>query len=254
LAWHLSMLSNFAQRGLSAVRENPIFPGTRLSYPFLPDLLSACLVGHGVSLQASLIVPTFVALLGAVVAIYLLARSMTGSTAAALIAPFLYFFNGSIVGCYYLWQDYRNPGRDWLSFLHDPPKDYAHLIDHNLHFSNVVSDHVLPQRASVFGLCLGVLALWFFWRYWEQSERKYLVYAGLVLSLLPLVHFHSFVALVFVAGFLFLVQLLAERQRWKRTVRSWFMFAVPLAVVALPQALWIAPTPPDTFSEFNGDG
>jgi hypothetical protein len=156
LAWHLSMLSNFAQRGLSAVRENPIFPGTRLSYPFLPDLLSAWPVGHGVSLQASLIVPTFVALLGAVVAIYLLARSMTGSTAAALIAPFLYFFNGSIVGCYYLWQDYRNPGRDWLSFLYDPPKDYAHLIDHNLHSSNVVSDYVLPQRASVFGLCLGV--------------------------------------------------------------------------------------------------
>jgi hypothetical protein len=91
------------------------------------------------------------------------------------------------------------------------------------------------------------LVLWFFWRYWEQSERKDLVYAGLVLSLLPLVHFHSFVALVFVAGFLFLVQLLAERQRWKRTVRSWFMFAVPLAVVALPQALWIAPTPAGHF-------
>ena len=44
LAWHLSMVSNFAERGWVAVRENPIFPGTRLSYPFLPDLLSAWLV------------------------------------------------------------------------------------------------------------------------------------------------------------------------------------------------------------------
>src|SRR5215469_12752602 len=41
LAWHLSMISNFAQRGAVAVRENPIFPGTRLSYPFAPDLISA---------------------------------------------------------------------------------------------------------------------------------------------------------------------------------------------------------------------
>ena len=37
LAWHLSMISNFAQRGSGAVKENPIFPGDKLSYPFVPD-------------------------------------------------------------------------------------------------------------------------------------------------------------------------------------------------------------------------
>src|SRR5262252_409451 len=58
LAWHLSMISNFAQRGLGAVRENPVFPRTKLSYPFLPDLFSAWLITKGVSLQASLIWPT----------------------------------------------------------------------------------------------------------------------------------------------------------------------------------------------------
>ena len=64
LAWHLSMLSSFAERGLSAVREDPIFPGTKLSYPFLPDLLSAWLVRCGFSVQTSLIVPAFLAILG----------------------------------------------------------------------------------------------------------------------------------------------------------------------------------------------
>jgi hypothetical protein len=53
LAWHLSMISNFAQRGSAAVRENPIFPGSRLSYPFVPDLISALLVRRGINLQAS---------------------------------------------------------------------------------------------------------------------------------------------------------------------------------------------------------
>src|SRR4051794_14131830 len=62
LAWHLSMISNFAERGLSAVREDPVFPGTKLSYPFLPDLTSAWLVRCGVSVQTSLIMPAFLAI------------------------------------------------------------------------------------------------------------------------------------------------------------------------------------------------
>src|SRR5437667_611660 len=107
LAWHLSMVSNFAQRGLAAVKENPIFLGKKLSYPFLPDLLSARLVRSGLSLQASLIWPTWVVIIGSVIAIYFLARSITKSTFAALISPFLFFINGSIVGSYHLWQDYR---------------------------------------------------------------------------------------------------------------------------------------------------
>ena len=67
LAWHLSMLSNFAERGLGAVREDPIYPGTKLSYPFLPDLLSAGLVRCGLSIRASLILPTLPVILGTVV-------------------------------------------------------------------------------------------------------------------------------------------------------------------------------------------
>jgi hypothetical protein len=242
LAWHLSMLSNFAQRGLSAVRENPIFPGTKLSYPFLPDLLSACLLRCGLSLQASLILPTLVAVLGAVVAIYFLARSMTGSTVAALAVPFLYFFNGSIVGCYYLWQDYRSSNSDLLSFLNGLPRNYAHVWEQNLVFSNVATDYVLPQRASVFGLLFGVFVVHFFWQYWKHLEKKHLFYAGLVLAFIPLLHFHSFVALVIIGGALFCVQMLTQPRLWKRALLDWLVFAIPVAAVALPQTLWIAPT------------
>jgi hypothetical protein len=242
LAWHLSMLSNFAQRGLSAVRENPLFSGEKLVYPFLPDLFSAWLLRCGLSLQASLILPTFTAIMAAVVGLYFLARSMTGSTFAALAAPFLYFFNGSLVGCYYLWQDHQNSHADLLSLVVWNHKDYAHLIEHNLQFSNVISDFVLPQRASVFGLCLGVLVVEFLWRYWERSQGKDLVGAGVVLSLLPLVHFHSFVALALTSGFLFFIQLFTERRNWKRVLRNWSAFAIPLFVLALPQTLWITPS------------
>jgi len=207
LAWHLSMISNFAERGLGAARENTIFPGTKLSYPFFPDMLSAALVHMGISLQASLIWPTLVALLCALAGMYWFARGLVKSAFEAMLVPILFFFNGSIVGCYYCWQDLRKSGMSVGSFLNNLPDDYAHLIDRNIHFSNVISDYILPQRAMVFGLALGIVVVHELWRYWERGSKNHLFYAGLLLSLMPLVHFHSFVALAMAAAFLFLLDL-----------------------------------------------
>jgi hypothetical protein len=238
LAWHLSMLSNFAERGLSAVREDPIFPGTKLSYPFLPDLLSAWLVRSGFSVQTSLIVPAFLAILAAVIAIYFFARRFSGPI-GALAAPFLLFFNGSMLGCYYLWRDSRI-SHSLGSTLLSPGVDYSHLPERNIHFSNLISEYILPQRAAEFGLLLGLLAMQLLWLYWDTCKRKYLVYASLMLSCMPCVHFHSFVALVVVSGFLFCIQFLADPGYWS-VIRDWLFFTVPLITLALPQVLWISP-------------
>jgi len=238
LGWHLSMLSNFAERGLSAVREDPIFPGTRLSYPFLPDLLSAGLVRWGFSVQSSLIVPAFLAILASVITLYFFARRIAGPI-GALATPFLLFFNGSIVGCYYLWRDSRI-SHSLSSTLLNPAVDYSHLPERNIQFSNLVSEYILPQRAAEFGLFLGLLAVQCLWLYWDTRKQRYLVYASLMLSCMPYVHFHSFVALVIVAGFLFCIQFLADTGYW-RVMYDWLFFAVPLIILALPQVLWILP-------------
>jgi hypothetical protein len=241
LAWHLSMISNFAERGLGATGENPIFPGTKLSYPFFPDMLSAALVHMGISLQASLIWPTLVALLCALAGMYWFAHGLLKSTFEAMLVPILFFFNGSIVGCYYCWLDLRKSGMSVGSFLNNLPDDYAHLIDRNIHFSNVISDYILPQRAMVFGLALGIVVVHELWRYWERGSKNHLFYAGLLLSLMPLVHFHSFVALAMAAAFLFLLDLEQKPKSWKNFVAAWACFAIPLVLIALPQAFWITP-------------
>jgi len=246
LAWHLSMISNFARRGLGAVRENPVFPRTKLSYPFLPDLFSAWLITKGVSLQASLIWSTLIALLIAIMEMYFLARSVVHGY-EALWVPFLFFFNGSIAGIFYFWQDYRAFGLPLLSFVVHQPRDYAHLIDHNLQFSNVVSDYVLPQRAMVFGLALGLVVVQQLWNYWNGGRRAHLLYAGIALSLLPLVHFHSFVALGMAAAALFLIEITEPRTSWKQPVLNWMAFAVPMLLFALPQVLWILPAHAESF-------
>ncbi len=238
LAWHLSMLSNFAERGLSAVREDPIFPGTKLSYPFLPDLLSAWLVRCGISVQTSLIAPAFLAILASVIALYFFARRIAGPI-GAMAAPFLLFFNGSIVGCYYLWRDSRI-SHSLGSTLLSSGVDYSHLPERNIHFSNLISEYILPQRAAEFGLFLGVLAVQFLWLYWDTRKRKYLVYTSLTLSCMPYVHFHSFLALVIVAAFLFCIQFLVDPGYWS-VIREWLFFTAPLIILALPQVLLISP-------------
>jgi hypothetical protein len=244
LAWHLSMISNFAQRGVGAVRENPIFPGAKLSYPFLPDLLSAWLLKQGLSLQGSLIWPTLFAILAAIIEMYFLARSVEDSY-EALWVPFLFLFNGTLAGMLYFWQDYHASQLSFLEFAAHPPHDYAHLIDHNIQFSNVISDYVLPQRAMVFGLALGLVAVRQLWNYWNGGKRAHLFYAGLALSLIPLVHFHSFVALALAAAALFVIEITQPGR--KQTILNWLWFAVPVLLLALPQVVWIAPAHSHSF-------
>jgi len=245
LAWHLSMISNFVERGSAAFRENPIFPGTKLSYPFVSDLISAWLIRSGLSLRASLILPSLLSILGFIASLYLLARWIGASALGSIFSVLLVLFNGSIVGMFYLWSDYRNlPTPLPVAVL---PKDYSHLPEHNLWFSNFVCDILLPQRAAEFGFCIGTVVIVLLWLYWTSSNRIRLFYAGLLLSSLPLIHFHTFVALAGVAGFLVIIKLFVEGDDWSRTARAWSLFSLPLIVIALPQVLWILPGRPGNF-------
>ena len=244
LAWHLSMISNFVQRGSAAVKENPIFPGTKLSYPFVPDLISAWLVKSGLSLRSSLIFPSLLTILGFIAALYLLARSMGAGTLGSISAALLVLFNGSIFGMFYVWRNYHASNGPFYSTL--LRMDHSNL-DHNLRFSNFVCDLLLPQRAADFGFFIGTVVVILVWRYWNTSNPKNLFYAGLLLSSLPLVHFHTFVALAIVAGLLVLIELLVEGKQWSATLRAWLWFFAPVILIALPQVLWILPRQPGHF-------
>lgn len=240
LPWHLAIIHRGVEVGLDAIRENPVFPGTTLAYPFLPDHLSAVLVRSGASLRSSLTVPAMLFLLASVAAIYSLARSMTGSTLAAFLSPLLVLFFGSVTGLYYLVRDYK--AFLWQpEFLTSMPRDYSHLSQENINIGNFISEYLLPQRASDFGLFFGVISIHLLWLYWDTSRQKFLLLAGFVLSLMPLIHFHSFVALTLVAGFLSVIQFVAEPRKWKTTLESWLIFILPLLAIALPQASWILP-------------
>jgi hypothetical protein len=61
------------------------------------------------------------------------------------------------------------------------------------------------------------------------SSRRMLA-AGAVAGLLPLIHAHSFMAVMMVGAFLALINL----RRW----REWFLFFLVASIIAIPQLLW----------------
>jgi hypothetical protein len=61
-------------------------------------------------------------------------------------------------------------------------------------------------------------------------SAKRMLAAGAVAGLLPLIHAHSFIAVMMVAAFLALINL----RRW----REWLLFFVIASIIAIPQLLW----------------
>src|SRR6266446_3777716 len=61
-------------------------------------------------------------------------------------------------------------------------------------------------------------------------SAKRMLAAGAVAGLLPLIHAHSFIAVMMVGAFLALITL----RRW----REWFLFFVVASIIAIPQLLW----------------
>lgn len=242
LPFHLSLISNFVDRGMMAtISQHPLFDGINLTYPFLPDLLSAFLVKIGLSLRVALILPSFILILAVVSSIYLLTRSITGKRLGAFFAPFLFFFNGSVFGLYYYWKESISNGYNFWSGVRHLSKSYAHLEEHNLRFSNIIADYILPQRAIILGLFMGLATIFFFWKYWQKKNKKTLAVAGIIVAFLPLVHTHTFLTMIMVGGFLFLIEIILELKKWKKTATDWIYFILPVLLIGLPQFLLIAP-------------
>jgi hypothetical protein len=95
----------------------------------------------------------------------------------------------------------------------------------------------ITQRGFLFGVPLFVLALTLVWEGVRrdaesspESRARRMTAAGCVAGLLPIIHTHSFV--VFVAAALCLAVLFPN---W----RAWIRLLIPLAIIGLPQMLWL---------------
>lgn len=212
-----------------------IFPPEPLRYPYLPDYLTGLLMAWGLTANVALTLTAVPIALAAVGLLYFLARRMTGSRAAAILAPILFLYNGG-VGFWLFLQDLWQHRADAWAFWLFPNQNYSRHWDAILHWSNVLVDTWLPQRASLFGFAAGFIVLTLFamaWQRWDDPQDgdtpwtgwRLLAAAGVVTGMLPLYHTFSYMAVGLVSGFLFL---LAPR-------RTWPAYWLPAVALALPQ-------------------
>ncbi len=242
LPFHILVINGFAT-GQNFPPDNPIYSGATISYPFITDLIAAMLNVAGASVREAMLLQNIVLVTAMLALLAAFTRRISDSPLAAAIAPFLLVFSG---------------GLGFLLFLGAAVKSEAGIFgqiaqlnaDYTLRggtiwrWGNSLTTLFVTQRTLLLGLPIALIVFTrlydFFVRkqependtlpnFLDRANLPFLI-VGAVAGLLPLIHSHTFLVVVSVAGFLALLQW----QLW----RMWIVFFVGLAVSAIPQLIF----------------
>lgn len=257
LPFHLSVITSFAF-GNNFPPEDPTYAGVRFTYPFLSDFVSAVFVKCGADLRESMFVENYILGLAFVGVVHRWALVMLRDRLAAILTPLIVLLNGGM-GWILLWEKAGSNEGGLFGVLMDLPPSFTVIPETTWRWGNAVSALLVPQRGFLMGLPLAVIAFTQWWiatdktrplptpekakkkakqkSVWQEQQpppriplnTRRMIAAGVAAGLLPLVHAHSFVVVMAMAGCLALLQI-----RW----REWFVFFAVASVIAIPQMLW----------------
>jgi hypothetical protein len=238
LCFHAALATSFVYGENFPPIYTPL-PPEPLLYPFLPDFQAGALMAAGLSLRWAMLLTAVPLALVVTGLLYQLALRLTRSRGAAALATALYLLGGGL-GFAELPRDWLGSGKGLPEFWNTLP-NYANSWDRGIHGLNVVTDTLLPQRTSLFGLPAGLMIFTLFaaaWQRWHGAGEEetgpgpvwLLLVAGVLAGLLPLFHVHTYAAVGFVSVFLFLL----------RPRRAWLAFWAPALLLAAPHLLALA--------------
>jgi hypothetical protein len=233
LSFHAAIASSFAH-GDNFPPVYPLLPPEPLLYPPLSDFHAATLMTAGLSLRAAFMVtaiPLAVALAGL---FYVFALRLGQSVRAAVIATFLFLFNGGF-GFIYFFQDWRASGRSLFAALLNPADNYGNSSARGLHWVNIIADTLAPQRTSLYALPLAMIVLTTLVIVWQRFEANkssdprsrevvLLSAAGLLAGAIAYVQPHILIAIGIVVLILFV----------QKPGRVWLAFFIPAILICLP--------------------
>ncbi|HYW74588.1 MAG TPA: hypothetical protein VE961_26420 [Pyrinomonadaceae bacterium] len=264
LPFHLSVITRFAY-GQNFPPEDPTFSGVRFTYPFLTDFISAMFVRSGASLRDSLFIENWIIAVALVGVLHRFGLRLLRNRTAALLTPVLVILNGGL-GWTMLFTDVNNSEGGIFQILRNLNHSYTITPDvtQGWRWGTSITTLLIPQRGFLLGIPLAVIVFTLWWDAMQggkegeaQSAKgkgpkskskepeiaivaspfalsslpmRRMLAAGVVAGLLPLVHAHSFIAAMGVAGVLALI----DFKNW----RPWLAFIVVACVIAIPQMLW----------------
>lgn len=240
---HLSQTTSFAY-GQNFPPELTVKSGQKLGYPFLTNLLSATLIKGGYGLVTAMVTPAVVLTLAGLGLVMTFARTLAGRT-AAILAPLLVYFSGGLGFVNFfgdLWNTSQSLGNFFANLPHQYTLTWGQVALPNISWINMIYAYLVPQRAFLFGLPLVLIVLTLLYRGLRERQRFLMLAAGLVASLLPLIHTHGLVFLGILTPFLIWLtrqHVLGRRKLSIKNLRLWWYFLVPISLIGLPQFLWL---------------
>lgn len=189
--------------------ENSLMLGATMAYPYLADSVASTMLMLGQPLPMAMAFTGTLMMALVYMGYGLLCAQLCRRRGAAFLAFFLLFLNGGL-GFFYtlgakvdgyevtsLWDNLRNVMEGFYQTPTNQPDPY------NLRWSNIVCDMLIPQRGILGGWtmllpCLNLLLPPLCQR--EKHGGRELVLLGLFAGGLPLIHTHSFLALVLLSA------------------------------------------------------
>jgi hypothetical protein len=252
---HLSMAGYLSQARDLLPPQNPFYAGVKLTYPFLPDLLSGMLLHFGLDLPATLPLISAIMSLCLVVIFFSTASRLTGSNWAGTIGTTVFFLSGGL-GFLLLFGEVHPTATGALAWLGDFANQVLHpaheyTLDRTIGYQwlNPVLAYLVPQRTTLFGFSLGLFALSLLWYGRSQGILREVLIAGVILGLMPLFHASTYFDLMLLVGGLCVIDVLwpvvarmvGRSVAMKVPLRHWGAFFVPALVLGLPQIFLILP-------------
>lgn len=226
MCMHLGFITSIAKQGTFPPHYS-ILPTAQLSYPFLSDSISSSLCLFGMPLRAAYALPMFFAGAQVFFGFFLLAQRVLKSHKKALLAFVLFFCNGGFGYVYFLGSK-----EEFSHIFTDFYRTPTNLVEQNIRWVNVIVDMMLPQRATLFGWAILFPTLYLLYRAVFEGERRYFLWGGIMAGLLPMVHTHSFLAVVLVCGAWLIFSLLKKLDLQEPAATVWKIL-VALAICSL---------------------
>ena len=198
LQMHLGIITSIANQQ-SFPPQYSISPWDKLCYPFLCDSISSSVYLFGASLRYAYMLPMYFAFLQVMAGFYAIADTLFHDRAKSLAAWVLFFFNGGLGFVYFIdWSSNRSYRfSDIFTGYYTTP---TNLINQNIRWVNIIADMLLPQRATLFGYAVLFCAIWLLLRAVRSGEKDCFLPAGILAGALPMIHTHSFVAILILSA------------------------------------------------------
>ncbi|MCB9813686.1 MAG: hypothetical protein H6772_04750 [Pseudomonadales bacterium] len=220
-ALHISLTNTFANKPINEwFLYHPYFSGGKLTYAFLTNAISGLLMKLGLNIVQAMVWPSIILIILFLIGIYFLFYQILNSRKKAVLGIFIYLTSAGPGFIKFVNEFVANPSLELLKY---PPIDYTRMIKYNWLAGNIPTAMLVPQRAFLLGITLGVWSLFLLINAIElkknskniiNHQKKLLFAGGILAGLLPIAHMHSFIAVVIISGLI----CFADKNNYKKLI------------------------------------